>query len=220
MPHLERGAVVELLHLLRHGLGDPRMAVAERAAPQAREAVEQALALGGRVVRALGAREHSRARIPLQIPVGSKRHPVRAGAEARGLDERFGFGLHGSCSFALLWGQLTLPRGSRGWRPPTGSEPEEEGGNPMLDNLVIIFNFIISQWSLSPQAFKDAVLFAALAKCVLAVLWWTMRMLVTKFPASEAATGLEVLLNNRGAKLLVLVLDVTLIDVFLFFACV
>ena len=90
----------------------------------------------------------------------------------------------------------------------------------MLDNLVIIFNFIISQWSLSPQAFKDAVLFAALAKCVLAVLWWTMRMLVTKFPASEAATGLEVLLNNRGAKLLVLVLDVTLIDVFLFFACV
>jgi len=90
----------------------------------------------------------------------------------------------------------------------------------MLDNLVIIFNFIISQWSLSPQAFKDAVLFAALAKCVLAVLWWTMRMLVTKFPASEAATGLEVLLNNRGAKLVVLVLDVTLIDVFLFFACV
>jgi len=90
----------------------------------------------------------------------------------------------------------------------------------MWSNLVVIFNFIISQWSLSPQAFKDAVLFAALAKCVLAVLWWTMRMLVTKFPASEAATGLEVLLNNRGAKLLVLVLDVTLIDVFLFFACV
>ena len=90
----------------------------------------------------------------------------------------------------------------------------------MYENLVVVFNFILSQWSLSPQAFKDAVLYAALAKCVLAVLWWTMRVLVAKFPASEAATGLQVLLNNRGAKLVVLVLDVTLIDVFLFFACV
>ena len=88
----------------------------------------------------------------------------------------------------------------------------------MYTNLVIVFNFILSQWSLSPQAFKDAVLYAALAKCVLAVLWWTMRVLVAKFPASEAATGLRVLLDNRGTKLLVLVLDVTLIDVFLFFA--
>jgi hypothetical protein len=87
-------------------------------------------------------------------------------------------------------------------------------------NLVVIFNFIISQWSLSPQGFKDAVLYAALAKCILAVLWWTMRMLVNKFPASDAASGLQILLNNRVAKLVVLVLDVTLIDVFLFFACV
>ncbi len=90
----------------------------------------------------------------------------------------------------------------------------------MYENLVVVFNFIISQWSLSPQGFKDAVLYAALAKCVLAVLWWTMRVLVAKFPASEAATGLQLLLNNRVAKLVVLVLDVTLIDVFLFFACV
>ena len=90
----------------------------------------------------------------------------------------------------------------------------------MYQNLVVIFNFIISQWSLSPQAFKEAVLFAALAKAVLAVLWWTMRVLVSKFPASEAAAGLQVVLNNRPAKLVVLVLDVTLIDVFLFFACV
>jgi hypothetical protein len=88
----------------------------------------------------------------------------------------------------------------------------------MYTNLVVVFNFIISQWSLSPQAFKDAVLYAALAKCILAVLWWTMRMLVAKFPASEAASGLQILLNNRVAKLAVLVLDVTLIDVFLFFA--
>ena len=90
----------------------------------------------------------------------------------------------------------------------------------MHQNLVIVFNFIISQWSLSPQAFKQAVLYAALAKAVLAVLWWTMRLLVSKFPASEAAVGLQVVLNSRPAKLVVLVLDVTLIDVFLFFACV
>ena len=90
----------------------------------------------------------------------------------------------------------------------------------MYQNLVIIFNFIISQWSLSPQAFKQAVLYAALAKATLAVLWWTMRLLVSKFPTSEAAAGLQVVLNSRAAKLVVLILDVTLIDVFLFFACV
>jgi len=90
----------------------------------------------------------------------------------------------------------------------------------MYSNLVVIFTFIISQWSLSPEAFKDAVLYAALAKCVLAILWWTMRMLVTKFPANEAVSNFQALLNKRPAKLVVLVLDVTLIDVFLFFACV
>ena len=90
----------------------------------------------------------------------------------------------------------------------------------MYQNLVIIFNFIISQWSLSPQAFKQAVLYAALAKATLAALWWTMRLLVSKFPASEAAAGLQVVLNSRAAKLVILILDVTLIDVFLFFACV
>jgi len=90
----------------------------------------------------------------------------------------------------------------------------------MYSNLVVIFNFIISQWSLSPQAFKDAVLYAALAKCVLAVVWWTMRMLVAKFPANAAISTFQDLLNTRPAKLVVLVLDITLIDVFLFFACV
>ena len=64
------------------------------------------------------------------------------------------------------------------------------------------------------------MLFAALAKAVLAVLWWTMRVLVSKFPASEAAAGLQAVLSNRPAKLVILILDVTLIDVFLFFACV
>ena len=90
----------------------------------------------------------------------------------------------------------------------------------MYTNLVTIFNFIISQWSLSPEAFKDAVVIAALLKAVLAVLWWTMRMLVRKFPASGPVSQFQSLLNNRPAKMVVLVLDVTLIDVFLFFACV
>ncbi len=90
----------------------------------------------------------------------------------------------------------------------------------MYSNLVTIFNFIISQWSLSPAAFKDAVVIAALLKSVLAVLWWTMRMLVRKFPTSDSVSKFQALLNNRPAKLVVLVLDVTLIDVFLFFACV
>ena len=88
----------------------------------------------------------------------------------------------------------------------------------MYSNLVVVFNFIISQWSLSPQAFKDAVLWAALVKCVLAVTWWTTRMLVAKFPANSALSMFQGLLHTRAAKLVVLVLDITLIDVFLFFA--
>jgi hypothetical protein len=102
----------------------------------------------------------------------------------------------------------------------SGSASEKEGANPMVSNITIIFNFIISQWSLTPQAFKEAVLAAALAKCVLAVLWWTTRVLVAKFPANAALSVFQDLLNTRPAKLVVLVLDITLIDVFLFFACV
>ena len=88
----------------------------------------------------------------------------------------------------------------------------------MYGDLVIVFNFIISQWSLTPQAFKDAVLAAALAKSVLAVIWWSTRMLVAKFPANSALTAFQAVLATRPAKLIVLVLDITLIDVFLFFA--
>ena len=88
----------------------------------------------------------------------------------------------------------------------------------MYSDLVIIFNFIISQWSLTPQAFKDAVLAAAFAKAVLAVIWWTTRMLVSKFPKNAALSALQAALNTRPVKLVVLVLDITLIDVFLFFA--
>ncbi|HYS56757.1 MAG TPA: hypothetical protein VEM34_01280 [Burkholderiales bacterium] len=90
----------------------------------------------------------------------------------------------------------------------------------MYSNIVVVFNFIISQWSLTPQAFKEAVLAAALAKCVLAVIWWTTRMLVAKFPANATLSVFQGLINTRAAKLVVLILDITLIDVFLFFACV
>ena len=55
---------------------------------------------------------------------------------------------------------------------------------------------------------------------VLAVIWWTTRMLVAKFPANATLSVFQGLLDTRPAKLVVLVLDITLIDVFLFFACV
>src|SRR5712691_632658 len=126
---------------------------------------------------------------------------------------------------------LTLyPVESLHWRPeigmseegpagrPSGLGSARRGANPMYSNIVVIFNFIISQWSLTPQAFKEAVLAAALAKCVLAVIWWTTRMLVSKFPANQALSACQKLLNTRPAKLVVLILDITLIDVFLFFA--
>jgi hypothetical protein len=90
----------------------------------------------------------------------------------------------------------------------------------MYANLVVIFNFIISQWSLTPQAFKEAVLAAALAKCLLAIIWWSTRVLVARFPASMALSAFNSALNTRAAKLVVLVLDITMIDVFLFFAFV
>lgn len=88
----------------------------------------------------------------------------------------------------------------------------------MYSNLVIIFNFIISQWSLSPEGFKEAVLLAALAKAVLAIIWWMTRILVARFPGSSALSAFHTMLATRPAKLMVLVLDITLIDVFLFFA--
>jgi len=110
--------------------------------------------------------------------------------------------------------------GQAGLPPGIGSALEKEDANPMYSNVVVVFNFIISQWSLTPQAFKEAVLAAALAKCVLAVLWWTTRVLVAKFPANATLSVFQGLLNTRAAKLVVLVLDITLIDVFLFFACV
>ncbi|MBI2319053.1 MAG: hypothetical protein HYY28_04645 [Betaproteobacteria bacterium] len=90
----------------------------------------------------------------------------------------------------------------------------------MKSDLAIIFNFIVSQWSFSPQAFRDAIINAALAKFTLSVIWWVTRFMVHKFPHSATMSILSRALNTRPAKLVVLVLDVTLIDVFLFFAVV
>src|SRR5256714_15639525 len=83
---------------------------------------------------------------------------------------------------------------------------------------LVVSTFTLSQGTPTPQAFKEAVLAAALPKCVLAVIWWTTRMLVSKFPANPALSACQKLLETRPAKLVVLILDITLIDVFLFFA--
>ena len=88
----------------------------------------------------------------------------------------------------------------------------------MYSDTIVVFNYLISQWSLTPAAFREAVLAAALVKCVLAVVWWTTRVIVAKFPANAAASAVQGMLNTRPAKLVVLILDITLIDVFLFFA--
>jgi hypothetical protein len=90
----------------------------------------------------------------------------------------------------------------------------------MKSDLAIIFNFIISQWSFTPAAFRDAVINAAIAKFVLSVIWWVTRYLVSKFPENHGLSAISGVLNTKPAKLVVLILDVTLIDVFLFFAVI
>ena len=75
MTELERGRVVERCDLLLHGLDDLLVAVAEAAAPQAREPVEDLLALGVGVVRALATDDHARA--VLELAIAGVRHPVR-----------------------------------------------------------------------------------------------------------------------------------------------
>ena len=88
----------------------------------------------------------------------------------------------------------------------------------MKSDLAVIFNFIISQWSLSPQAFKDAIVSAALAKVTVSVIWWVTRFLLGRFPGSGALSFASRMLRTQAARLVVVVLDVTLIDVFLFFS--
>jgi hypothetical protein len=94
------------------------------------------------------------------------------------------------------------------------------GRRQMKSDLTIVFNYIISQWSFTPDAFKSAIINAALAKFVLSLFWWLTRFLVARFPRSTSLSLLNRMLDTRPAKLVILVLDVTLIDVFLFFAVV
>src|SRR5437879_10404084 len=118
----------------------------------------------------------------------------------------------------MRFGPQELTLAPRNWnerhgRAEPGGRPRRErfrkGANPMYSNIVVVFNFILSQWSLTPQAFKEAVLAAALAKCVLAVIWWTTRMLVAKFPANATLSACQKLLDTRPAKLVVLILYIT-----------
>src|SRR3989442_14467742 len=123
MPHLESGAVVEPPHLPRHGLGDLRMGVAERAAPQSRETVEQTPAFHGRVVRAFGVREDSRLGALLEIAIVGEGHPVSTGTEVHGRLQDCGFMLHrvlapllraaASCGAAKPGKQLSYTSGRR-----------------------------------------------------------------------------------------------------------
>ena len=72
---LERRRVVERGDLLADRLDDLAPSVAEPAAPQPRQAVEDLLAVGVGVVRALGGDDHARVR--LELAVAGERHPVR-----------------------------------------------------------------------------------------------------------------------------------------------
>ncbi len=90
----------------------------------------------------------------------------------------------------------------------------------MKSDLVYIFDFIIKQWSFTPDSFRDAIINAALAKFVLSAVWWATRFLVGKFPQNNAVSAMSAVFNTKPAKFIVVVLDVTLIDVFLFFAAV
>jgi len=90
----------------------------------------------------------------------------------------------------------------------------------MKNDLAVVFDFILQQWSFSPQRFKDAIINAALAKFVLSALWWVTRFLVSKFPQNPVLSLLDRVFKTKPAKFIVLMLDVTLIDVFLFFAVI
>ena len=61
----------------------------------------------------------------------------------------------------------------------------------MKNDLSVVFDFILQQWSFSPQRFKDAIIDAALVKFVLSALWWLTRYLVSKFPDPDAQPTAE-----------------------------
>jgi TetR/AcrR family transcriptional regulator len=88
---LERGGVVERARLLRQRFDDLRVAVAERAAPQARQSVEQAPAVCGDEVGALGAGQQLG--VLAEVAVGSEGQPAGsdAGGDVGGRGQALGF---------------------------------------------------------------------------------------------------------------------------------
>jgi hypothetical protein len=90
----------------------------------------------------------------------------------------------------------------------------------MLNNLEYIFRFIISQWSLTPEAFKEMLLSAAMAKIIISVCWWVARLWGSHFPRDKVPALLIAFFHTKPVKLVILVLDFTLMDVFLFFSVV
>ncbi len=79
---LEGGAVVQGFRLALERLDDARMAVAQGAAPQPRQAVEQAVAVGALVIGALGRNQDARLGVLLEIAVGREGQPAGLGVEA------------------------------------------------------------------------------------------------------------------------------------------
>src|SRR6266704_1737400 len=77
--------------------------------------------------------------------------------------------------------------GAAGWAAIRARERIRKGANLMYYNIVVVFNFIISRWSLRPQAFKEAVLAAALANWVLAVICWMTRHARLQFVGPSCA---------------------------------
>src|SRR5437773_2841053 len=93
-----------------------------------------------------------------------------------------------SLHWRLEIGMSDTERAEPGGRPRQGRF--RKGENPMYSNIVVVFNFILSQWSLTPQAFNEAVLAAAFAKCVLAVIRSEERR-VGKEGRARCAAGIE-----------------------------
>ena len=90
----------------------------------------------------------------------------------------------------------------------------------MLNNLEYILKFVIAQWSFTPEAFKETLVNAAIAKITISVCWWIARMWGSKFPRDKVPALVNAFFSTKPVKLVTLILDFTLIDAFLFFSIV
>ena len=90
----------------------------------------------------------------------------------------------------------------------------------MLNNLEYILKFIIGQWSFTPETFKETLVSAAMAKIGISVIWWIARLWGSKFPRNQVPALVNAFFKTKPMKLITLILDFTLIDVFLFFSFV